>query len=1038
MYNSEPQFENDLITFLFDYGWNNKVIKYPTEEELIRNWAKILYDNNRGIDKLGDYPLTDGEMRQIISKINELHTPCALNEFINGKTVTIVRENTDDTLHFGKPVALSIYDRNQIASGKSVYQIAEQPKFPTAHPLASDRRGDLMLLINGMPVIHVELKKSKIPVSQAVNQIKKYYHEGIFSQGIFSLVQVFVAMNPEETLYFANPGSDDNFNTRYMFHWADFNNNPQNDWKYIATHLLSIPMAHQLIGFYTVADKLEGNLKVMRSYQYYAANAISDRVAGCHWNDRDIMGGYIWHTTGSGKTMTSFKSAQLIADSGKADKVVFLMDRIELGTQTALEYRGFKNESEDVQETENTVELIGRLKSPEPTNTLIVTSIQKMSRILPDTTNQHDLNIINSKRIVIIVDECHRDTFGEMLSNIRLTFRRAIFFGFSGTPIQDENSRLGMTTKEVFGNELHRYSIADGIRDENVLGFDPQPVCVYDPAKLRQRVALAQSGATSEEEALNNPDKAEIYLRFMNEVPMAGELVGEDKTYVKGIEDYIPKSMFDTFRYKKAVVDDIIKTLRVRTCNYKYHAIFATSSIRDALDYYTLLRTYAPHIKSACLVDPTIDNNGGGEIKEEALLKVLTNYNEQYNTKFKMPTFDLYKKDVALRLAHKDVYKGVENVPDLKLDLLIVVNQMLTGYDSHWVNTLYLDKVLRNEHLVQAFSRTNRLKDSDKTHGTIRYYRYPYTMQRLTEEAIAIYSGDRPLGVCTISLAQHIENINAEYSTIQFLFESAGITDFSRLPDEGVVCGQFAKAFRNLFKNLNAATIQGFQWTPIVHTESPTGRHLEVEVKLDKITYDILLQRYKELARHDKGQGDIEDVYFDLDADITEINTNKIDQDYMNSRFQKYIRNIQNYAGEEELAQSLDELHRSFATLSQEEQQYAERFLHDVQNGIIQSVDPSKSLSDYISEYISKDRNDRVHRFSETFGLDEDILNRVMLHYQEGGDINEFGLFDMLRASINKEKAGAYFAPQGVTGWRVNTQTEKLLREFIEQGGFEI
>lgn len=1037
MYNSEPQFEHELISFLFDYGWSRQVIKYPTEEDLVKNWAKILYDNNRGLDRLGDYPLTDGEMRQIISQINELRTPCALNEFINGKTVTIVRENTDDTLHFGKPVALSIYDRNQIAAGKSVYQIAEQPKFPTAHPLASDRRGDIMLLINGMPVIHIELKSSKVPVSEAVNQIKKYYKEGVFSHGLFSLVQVFVAMNPEETLYFANPGEYEKFNQRYMFHWADFNNNPQNDWKYIATHLLSIPMAHQLIGFYTVADKLEGNLKVMRSYQYYAANAISDRVAGCHWNDRDIMGGYIWHTTGSGKTMTSFKSAQLIADSGKADKVVFLMDRIELGTQTALEYRGFKTAAEDVQETENTAELVGRLRSSDLADTLIVTSIQKMSRILLDTTNQNDLNIINSKRMVIIVDECHRDTFGEMLGNIRLTFRRAIFFGFSGTPIQDENSRMGLTTKEVFGNELHRYSIADGIRDENVLGFDPQPVSIFDPNELRQIVALEQAHAISEDDAMSDPSRAEIYLRFMNEVPMAGKYVGKDKTYVKGIEDYFPSDFYDRFKYKKAVVEDIIKTLRIRTCNYKYHAIFATSSIPDALDYYTLLRTYAPNIKSTCLVDASIDNTGGGEIKEEALLKVLTNYNERYNTHFKMPTFDLYKKDVALRLAHKDVYKGIENTPDQKLDLLIVVNQMLTGYDSHWVNTLYLDKVLRNENLVQAFSRTNRLKDADKTHGTIRYYRYPYTMQRLTDEAITIYSGDRALGVCVISLAQRIENINAEYSNIQFLFESAGIFDLSRLPEDNTICGQFAKSFRKIFKNVNAATIQGYQWTRVVHTTSPAGNPLEVEMKLDKFTYDILLQRYKELARRGKGHGE-DESYWDLDADITEINTDKIDQDYMNSRFQKYILNIQNYAGEEELAQSLDELHRSFATLTQEEQQYAQRFLHDVQNGVIQAVDPSKSLSDYISDYIAKDRNDRVHLFSETFGLNEDLLNRVMLHYQEGGDMNEFGLFDALRASIKKDMANAYFAAQGITGWRVNTQTEKLLREFIEQGGFKI
>ena len=1036
MYNSELQFEQDLITFLFDYGWNNKVIKNPTEEELIKNWAKILYDNNRGIDKLGDYPLTDGEMRQIILQINEKHTPWELNEFINGKTVTITRENVDDALHFGKPVSLSIYDRNQIASGKSVYQIAEQPKFPTTHPLASDRRGDFMMLINGMPVIHVELKKSKIPVSQAVNQIKKYYHEGIFSQGLFSLVQIFVAMNPEETLYFANPGSDDNFNTRYMFHWADFNNEPQNDWKYIATHLLSIPMAHQLIGFYTVADKLEGNLKVMRSYQYYAASAISNRVAGCHWNDRDIFGGYVWHTTGSGKTMTSFKSAQLIADSGKADKVVFLMDRIELGTQTALEYRGFKNEREEIQETENTTELVAKLKSTEEGDTLIVTSIQKMSRILPESTKQHDLNLINEKRMVIIVDECHRDTFGDMLKNIRSTFCRAIFFGFSGTPIQEENSRMDLTTKEVFGDELHRYSIADGIRDENVLGFDPQPVNIYNPADIRKEVALRQADAADEDEAFATPGKKGIYLHFMNEVPMAGRY-DENGTYISGIEDYIPHSQYETTRYKMGVVNDIKDTFRVRTCGGKYHAIFATSSIFEALDYYTLFRTFAPNLKTTCLVDPSIDNNGRGEVKEDALLKVLENYNAQYNTKFKMPTYHLFKKDVALRLAHKDIYKGIENTPDQEIDLLIVVNQMLTGYDSHWVNTLYLDKVLHNENLVQAFSRTNRLKDADKTHGTIRYYRQPYTMQRLTDEAISLYSGNRAMGVCTLSEERHLNVINSEYTNIEYLFQSAGIPDFSRLPEDIDVCGQFAKSFRKMFLHLNAAMIQGFQWLSVVHTEDFNGQPIVVEMKLDERTYNILLLRYQELE-HKGGNGGQEEPPFDIDPNITEISTDKIDRDYMNSRFQKYVRALMNYAGAEELEQSLEELHRSFASLGQKEQQYAERFLHDVQNGVIQQVDTHKTLSDYIAEYMKRDRNDRIHRFAITFGMDESLLQRVMLHHQQGGDMNEFGMFDNLRSSIDRTKAAQYYAAQGITGWRVNTQTEKLLREFIEQGGFEI
>ena len=460
MFKNELEFEDALSDLLQRYGWESEVIKNPSESDLIANWAEILFENNREIDRLNDYPLTDTEMQQIIDQIVSLRTPLRLNGFINGGSVTIKRDNPEDVAHLGKEVSLKIYDRLEIAGGKSRYQIVRQPKFPTKSKILNDRRGDMMLLINGMPVIHIELKKSGISVSQASNQIEKYAGEGIFT-GLFSLVQIFVAMNPEETLYFANPGPDGKFNPNYYFHWADFNNEPINDWKQIASTLLSIPMAHQLIGFYTVADDSDGVLKVMRSYQYYAANAISDRVSKTKWGENNQLGGFIWHTTGSGKTMTSFKSAQLIAASKDADKVVFLVDRIELGTQSLKEYRNFagaglteQQKSNTVQETEDTHVLVGKLKSTNPADTLIVTSIQKMSNISEenDALKAADISLIDSKRLVFIVDEAHRSTFGDMLRIIKETFKHAIFFGFTGTPIQDENQKKNSTTSMVFGD----------------------------------------------------------------------------------------------------------------------------------------------------------------------------------------------------------------------------------------------------------------------------------------------------------------------------------------------------------------------------------------------------------------------------------------------------------------------------------------------------------------------------------------------------------------------------------------------------------
>ena len=210
-FHNEAAFEQAFIQTLFNKGWESEVIKNPTEQDLINNWANILFDNNRGIDRLNNQPLTHGEMAQILEKIKSLRTPLLLNGFINGKTISIKRDNPNDTLHLGKEVSLTIYDRQAIAAGQSRYQIVQQPKFPTASPILNDRRGDVMLLINGMPLFHIELKKSGVPVSQAAHQIEKYARAGIFS-GLFALVQIFVAMNPDDTVYFANPGPDGAFN----------------------------------------------------------------------------------------------------------------------------------------------------------------------------------------------------------------------------------------------------------------------------------------------------------------------------------------------------------------------------------------------------------------------------------------------------------------------------------------------------------------------------------------------------------------------------------------------------------------------------------------------------------------------------------------------------------------------------------------------------------------------------------------------------------------------------------------------------------
>lgn len=1063
VFDKEASFEEAVITVLKQHGWDDAggVLRYPTEQDLIDNWAKILFQNNADIDRLNDCPLTQGEMAQVIEQIETLKTPLALNGFINGKTVAITRDNPDDVLHLGKEVSLKIYDRQEIAAGQSRYQIAQQPVYPAKSKILNDRRGDLCLLINGMPVIHIELKRSGVPVSQTTGQIEKYAHEGVFT-GLFRLVQIFVGMTPDEARYFANPGAGA-FNPNFYFHWEDFNNEPvcagdkpgTGEWKRFTSTLLSIPMAHQLIGFYTVADSSDGCLKVMRSYQYYAAAAISDKVRRCKWDEPRHSstpgrpGGYIWHTTGSGKTMTSFKSAQLIADSHDADKVVFLMDRIELGTQSLSEYRSFADDADDVQGTENTQVLKSKLASDDPKNRLIVTSIQKMSNLKAGESRitQAELDRLAGKRIVFIIDECHRSTFGDMLQDIRRAFPNALFFGFTGTPILDENQKKGSTTAMVFGECLHRYSIADGIRDGNVLGFDPYMVTTFDDHDLREAVALEQAKAATVAEAIFDDRKSKVFYYYMDsaKVPM-GPMVDSAGNRIKGIEDFLTRAQYwpDTPHHEK-VVEDILRRFPVLSHGNKFHAILATSSIPEAIDYYRAFKERAPQMKVTALFDPSIDNNAGSTVKEDALVELIEDYNKAYGQEFTIPTWPAMKKDISARLSHKKPYVNVDSNRDSRIDLLIVVDQMLTGFDSKWLNTLYLDKVIDYESIIQAFSRTNRLFGPDKPFGTIRYYRRPHTMKGYIEAAVKLYSGDRPLDMFVQKLPENIALMDARLQEILMVFDAAGAGDLSKLPASQEARRKFAKEFVELNEFLEAAKVQGFTWEQDTYEfeeepkeSEPKGKSFFVQPVIDERTYLILVQRYKELFAGGGGPGDAPEAPYELDGHITEIDTGLIDSDYMNANFKKWLKCLEQ--DDEGLAAAREELHRSFASLSQDDQRFAELFLHDVERGDA-ALEDGKTLRDYITSYARKAKNAQVERIVEALGIDGELLATMAALDLTESNINEFGRFDDLKDSVDKARAKAFFEQkEGKTLplFKVNTRAAALLKKFILEGGFDI
>ena len=1050
--NGELNFEKDFVSELINAGWERDVIKGPTEKILIENWRNIIYDNNKG--KLNSVPLSDYEMGQIMEYIKlNCNTPVKANLFINGKNICIKRDNdSKDLENAGKEVYLDIFDPGEIAGGRTRYQIAEQPIFITSSKF-NDRRGDIMLLINGMPVIHIELKASGISVEQATNQIQKYAKEGVFT-GLFSLIQVFFAITPEDVLYFANPGDCSKYNSAFFFHWGNKTNEIIKDWRQLCkgeSSILSIPEAHQLIGYYTVASKDIDTLMVVRSYQYYAIKAILQRVKSQKWGNHEPLGGYIWCTTGGGKTLTSFKTGQLIIDKCLADKVVFVVDRVELNNQSLEEYNSFQREGEEVQETNSSNELFVKLKSDKSKDALIVTSIQKLNRINDDATRQKksDLEHIKEKRIVFIIDEAHRSQFGSMHERVKDTFTNALYIGFTGTPIFSENDKDGFTTESVFGKCLAVYSIADGIRDNNVLGFDPKAIKTYKDEDLKKVIALDKCNAKDEKEALSNPEKRKIYRKYM----MLGMTTTFDSNgnEVKGVEDLLPAKQYDCDNHRQTVVDDILtnwNVLSVGEKGTKFHAILATTSIPEAYAYYKLFKGKKHNLKFTALFDPNIDNYGKSSFdKQDALIEIIDDYNKMFHQHFDRNNdadLKMFKKDIVSRLSHKKQYKHMDVKGDGEtLDLIIVVDQLLTGFDSKFVNTLYLDKVIEKDNIIQAISRTNRVYDNEeKPFGIFRFYRKPYTMQDNLKEALKLYCEGDSSGVIVRNLEENIKEIKLTYSTISKIFKNNNINNFCMLPDTDADCQKFKKEFSYLKTLMNSIKLQGFKWNTdcnicIKSDDCPDKDDKEnciYKLPYTEDIYKVMGMRFKDLTHRKGGSNTPSGFGFDLTSIKSEMDMEKIDEDYLESHFKKVIPIIvSDDISETEKDGAVQNFEKELPKLSEIHQKYAREVISDIRQGILTAED-GKTLMQYIYEYIEKDLDKTISDEAELFGLDKKLLKEIYITSHNERELNEHNRFERLKSSANLEKVIAYFTEKEnrpCNGFSARIKLDAELKKFI-------
>ena len=693
----ESMIEQKLIEQLVygDSQWTYRP-DLKTEEDLWANFRYILEQNNK--ERLDGEPLTDTEFEQVKNQL-QFSSFYKAGEWLvgeNGKVQVHVQRDT-------KRLHLVVMNHEHIAGGSSVYEVINQYSALKTEEDGRNRRFDVTLMINGLPMIHIELKNKQHSYMDGFWQIKKYIGEGKFT-GIFSAVQMFVISNGVNTKYFS-AASDTELNEKFISGWLDQDNNPVSDYIEFAKSVLRIPEAHEMIARYTVLDEDAKRLILLRPYQIHAIEAIREA-------SKTGKSGYVWHTTGSGKTLTSYKATRnLLMDIPSLDKTIFLIDRKDLDTQTTMAFQAYaNNDLIDVNETDNVNDLKKKLKSED--RQVIVTTIQKLQRLITKRLQEGtpEYNKIKNLRIAFVVDECHRAVTPGTKRELERFFGKSLWYGFTGTPRFSENpypkmGDLPRTTDELYGERLHRYTIQNAIHDNAVLGFQVEH---------------------------NGP---------------------------KTMSDETDSKLYDNEAHMLKVLDVILNKSyhKLGFQNGKgktYEALLTTSSIPLAQKYYELLtkvkegntplridekiRQVLPDFPKFAITYSVTENEEGSQVNQQKMQKSLDDYNNMFGTKFDLAQIQSYNGNLNKRLARKD--------PKFKrrheqLDLVIVVDRLLTGFDAPCMSTMFIDRQPMGPHdLIQAFSRTNRIFDKNKTYGQIVTFQAPKLFKESVDNAVKLYS----------------------------------------------------------------------------------------------------------------------------------------------------------------------------------------------------------------------------------------------------------------------------------------------------------
>lgn len=847
----EKQIEENFIKRLCDlkYSYRPDICDRDTLEQNFR--VKF--------EQLNRVHLTDAEFDRLLDEITDSDVYASSKRLRERNT--FIRED-------GTPLQYTLVNIKEWC--KNEYEVINQLRMNTRN---SFQRYDVIILINGLPIVQIELKTLDISPRRAMQQVVEYKNDpgNGYVNSILCFMQLFIVSNQNRTYYFTNNSNQHfNFNADEQFlpvyQWADPRNNKISNLDDFSEAFLAKCKLGKMISQYMVLIASEQKLLIMRPYQIYAVDAIINCINENRGN------GYIWHTTGSGKTLTSFKTSTLLKDNLDIEKCMFVVDRKDLDKQTREEFNKFQDGC--VEENTNTENLVRRMLSDDYADKIIVTTIQKLGIALdPNNRNNYQERLLplKDKRIVFIFDECHRSQFGENHKAIKEFFPKAQLFGFTGTPIFEENATYTQitgeqaqyrTTEDVFQKELHAYTITNAIDDRNVLRFH---VDYFKPE---------ENGVTIDESTR-----------------------------------------------KRAIAEAIIRKHRVATGECRFNALFATASINDAIDYYHLLQqiqnkqsTDAEPLNITCVFTPPAEGNKDiiqlqedleqerkdNEIepdkKKKALVDIIKKYNEQYGTNHTVSEFDVYYQDVQQRIKNQK-YSNKDYPHKNKIDIVIVVDMLLTGFDSKYLNTLYVDKNLKHHGLIQAFSRTNRILNDTKPYGNILDFR---GQQDAVDAAIALFSGEKADTARQVWLVEPAENINKKYKkAISDLKNFMNIHNLEfKASEVANLRGDEAKAgFINYFKEIQRYKTQLSQYTDFVNVDDINSQIVsEAETGYGFTDEDLLAFRgaYLDLAyslkkrRENKKNEEVSDEIQDLDFEFVLFASALIDYDYIMDLIAQY------------------------------------------------------------------------------------------------------------------------------------------------------